>query len=367
MWGRLGYPRRALRLHAAAAAIVAEHDGEVPDDVDDAAGAARRRRLHRERGRVASRIGSAPSCSTPTSAGCSRGSFGGVEFPATAVTARRARLGADAAARRRRDGGDLGVAVMELGALVCTAPAPAVRRLPGRRPVRVASGRPPGVRRAAAQVQTYAGTDRQVPRPHARRCSATATAPVDRAPVATAWDEAVQRDRALDVPARRRAGRRAPRRPLRPARDADRAAADPMAARAHATAKGRHSSDRSARCRATRSSSAGLLGRPLAAERPLDRGRRRDSVGLGLAAEGERRASVPSPSTSTSTIWPGTHLAVEDLLGEHVLDLALDRAAQRPGAEHRVEATRRQQLLGRLGQLERHVAVLHPDLDGAIM
>src|SRR4051794_5747331 len=29
-WGRLGYPRRALRLHAAATAIVAEHGGAVP-------------------------------------------------------------------------------------------------------------------------------------------------------------------------------------------------------------------------------------------------------------------------------------------------------------------------------------------------
>ena len=34
-WGRLGYPRRALRLHAAATAIVAEHGGEVPSDYDD--------------------------------------------------------------------------------------------------------------------------------------------------------------------------------------------------------------------------------------------------------------------------------------------------------------------------------------------
>lgn len=31
-WGRLGYPRRALRLHAAATAIVADHHGEVPRD-----------------------------------------------------------------------------------------------------------------------------------------------------------------------------------------------------------------------------------------------------------------------------------------------------------------------------------------------
>ena len=31
-WDRLGYPRRALRLHAAATTIVARHDGEVPAD-----------------------------------------------------------------------------------------------------------------------------------------------------------------------------------------------------------------------------------------------------------------------------------------------------------------------------------------------
>ena len=33
-WGRLGYPRRALRLHAAAGAIVERHDGEVPASYD---------------------------------------------------------------------------------------------------------------------------------------------------------------------------------------------------------------------------------------------------------------------------------------------------------------------------------------------
>lgn len=33
-WGRLGYPRRALRLHASAQAIVRCHDGRVPGDVD---------------------------------------------------------------------------------------------------------------------------------------------------------------------------------------------------------------------------------------------------------------------------------------------------------------------------------------------
>ncbi len=34
-WGRLGYPRRALRLHACAVAIVDHHGGQVPLDVDE--------------------------------------------------------------------------------------------------------------------------------------------------------------------------------------------------------------------------------------------------------------------------------------------------------------------------------------------
>lgn len=34
-WGRLGYPRRALRLHGAAVQIVADHEGKVPQDLDD--------------------------------------------------------------------------------------------------------------------------------------------------------------------------------------------------------------------------------------------------------------------------------------------------------------------------------------------
>src|SRR5215472_17824721 len=33
-WGRLGYPRRALRLHAAARVISERHGGEVPRSID---------------------------------------------------------------------------------------------------------------------------------------------------------------------------------------------------------------------------------------------------------------------------------------------------------------------------------------------
>ena len=58
-------------------------------------------------------------------------------------------------------------------------------------------------------------------------------------------------------------------------------------------------------------------------------------------------ACGPSPSTSTSTIWPGRTSPYEQLLGQHVLDLALHGPAQRPRAEHRVETALREQLLGR--------------------
>ena len=41
MWGRLGYPRRAMRLHDCAVALVERHGGEVPDRPGRAARAAR--------------------------------------------------------------------------------------------------------------------------------------------------------------------------------------------------------------------------------------------------------------------------------------------------------------------------------------
>src|SRR4051795_12501678 len=34
-WGRLGYPRRALRLHAACTEVVESHDGELPTTVGE--------------------------------------------------------------------------------------------------------------------------------------------------------------------------------------------------------------------------------------------------------------------------------------------------------------------------------------------
>src|SRR4051794_10492779 len=84
-WGRLGYPRRALRLHAAAVAIVERHGGEVPADYAPL--------------RALPGTGASPAAAIATFASGRRhvvldtnvrGVFAraieGVEFPATAVT-----------------------------------------------------------------------------------------------------------------------------------------------------------------------------------------------------------------------------------------------------------------------------------------
>ena len=67
-WGRLGYPRRALALHACATAIAERHGNVVPEDVDALLALPGHRRLHgpRDRGLRARRTGT-PS-STRTSA-----------------------------------------------------------------------------------------------------------------------------------------------------------------------------------------------------------------------------------------------------------------------------------------------------------
>ena len=59
----------------------------------------------------------------------------------------------------------------------------------------------------------------------------------------------------------------------------------------------------------------------------------------------------------------GAQLTEEHLLGHGVLDLALHGAAQRTSAQHRVEASRGEQVLGRGRELEAHVLVLEPDLE----
>jgi A/G-specific adenine glycosylase len=197
-WGRLGYPRRALRLHAAATAMTERHGGRVPEDhaellalpgIGEYTAAAVASFAFRQRHavldtnvrRVFARIED------------------GVEYPANATTAAERRtarelLPADAPTAAR-----WAVAVMELGALVCTARNPACERCPiadrcaWRQAGRPAHQGPP------RRGQTYAGTDRQVRgRLLAVLREVAGDGEVPQADLDAVWHDPVQRARALD-------------------------------------------------------------------------------------------------------------------------------------------------------------------------
>ena len=72
----------------------------------------------------------------------------GVEFPAASVTKAERALAESLVPDEQP--ATWAVAVMELGALVCTAASPALRDLPDQRPVRLEHCRPSGVRRTTA-------------------------------------------------------------------------------------------------------------------------------------------------------------------------------------------------------------------------
>ncbi len=194
-WGRLGYPRRALRLHATAVAIVTNHGGAVPDSyealralpgVGDYTAAAVAAFAYRQRQvvldtnvrRVLGRVVS------------------GVEFPARSVAKAERAVAESLLPEDAPTAATWSVAVMELGALVCTADRP---KCPACPVVDACAwhtaGRPPydGPPRP---VQTYAGTDRQC---RGRLLAVLRDAPgsVPRARLDEAWDDAPQRERCL--------------------------------------------------------------------------------------------------------------------------------------------------------------------------
>ena len=195
-WGRLGYPRRALRLHACALTVTSRHGGAVPDRLDqlralpgvgEYTAAAVLAFAHRRRAvvldtnvrRVLARV--CDGVSTPTAASPVR---------AERLTAERLLPADDQVAAR------WSVALMELGALVCKVREPRCEACPVAAHCRwLADGRPAGS--TAPRRQTYAGTDRQ--------CRGTLLAvlrgsdvPVSGGQLAQAWVDEVQRARALD-------------------------------------------------------------------------------------------------------------------------------------------------------------------------
>jgi A/G-specific adenine glycosylase len=193
-WGRLGYPRRALRLHAAATAIVQRHGGEVPSERaallalpgvgDYTAGAVasfafgdRQVVLDTNVRRVFARV------------------MGGLQHPAAAVTATERRLAADLLPEV--DAPRWAAATMELGAVVCTARSPRCADCPVSDLCRWRAAGYPQHDGPARRGQAWAGTDRQC-RGRLMAVLRDSIGPVEQPALEAAWDEEVQRERCLD-------------------------------------------------------------------------------------------------------------------------------------------------------------------------
>jgi A/G-specific adenine glycosylase len=194
-WGRLGYPRRALRLHAAAVAIVERHGGEVPASYDD--------------------LIALPGVGDYTAAAISSFAYGhahvvldtnvrrvfartvtGVEFPASSVT--RAERDVASGLLPEYDAATWAVAVMELGALVCTAATPGCGRCPVAALCAWRAAGHPAYDGPARKVQTWAGTDRQC-RGRLLTVLRDSAGPVHRSRLDAAWTDPTQRERCLQT------------------------------------------------------------------------------------------------------------------------------------------------------------------------
>ena len=158
-WGRLGYPRRALRLHSCAVAIATEHDGVVPNSYDELVA------LPGIGDYTASAVvsfafgGRATVLDTNVRRLIARAESGIANCP-TSVT-RAERIVADALVPDEDvRAAKWAVASMELGALVCTARSPQCEVCPIRDSCRwVIDGRPDNA--PARRGQPWKGTDRQ--------------------------------------------------------------------------------------------------------------------------------------------------------------------------------------------------------------
>ncbi|MFI5428976.1 A/G-specific adenine glycosylase [Aeromicrobium sp. UC242_57] len=193
-WGRLGYPRRALRLHAAAVAIVEHHEGEVP----------------RTRAELLALpgVGDYTAAAIESFAFCGRAVvldtnvrrvfarvISGVEFPSQSVTA--AERGLATELLPSVDAHRWAAATMELGAIVCTARTPACEACPVASTCRWRAAGFPAYDGPPRRGQAWEGTDRQC-RGRLMAVLREAHGPVPKSALDLVWPDAAQRERALD-------------------------------------------------------------------------------------------------------------------------------------------------------------------------
>lgn len=192
-WGRLGYPRRAMRLHAAAVTITEEHGGRVPDSYEA--------------------LIALPGVGDYTAAAVISFAFGGravvmdvnirrflaryfqsqPSAPAHITAAERALAEALVPAV---DPAKWAAATMELGQTICTAREPACDRCPVAAGCAWLAAGKPGADQRTTRPQRYEGTDRYVRGLIMARLRDGPATPAD---LRAVWpDHPEQLDRALD-------------------------------------------------------------------------------------------------------------------------------------------------------------------------
>lgn len=195
-WGKLGYPRRALRLHEAASAIATEHGDVVPEDVDT--------------------LLALPGVGTYTARAVAAFAYGRrapvVDTNVRRVVARAVHGAGDAGnPSPKRDLADvdallpeddasaakMSAALMELGQTVCTVRSPACESCPIVHDCAWQHAGRPAYAGPPKKVQRFAGTDRQV-RGLLLDVLRGADGPVARERLDAVWSDAGQRDQCLD-------------------------------------------------------------------------------------------------------------------------------------------------------------------------
>lgn len=192
-WGRLGYPRRALRLHATAATIAREHGGQVPRTYDE--------------------LCALPGVGDYTATAVLAFAFGQPGLPLDVnvrrvlarVVSGKARPAAHITAAEReiartllpeQAGARWAAAVMELGALICTAADPLCDECPVVAECAWRSAGYPDSGFPARRQPTYEGSDRQA-RGALLAIMREAPTAVSQHQLDSAWPDAGQRARAL--------------------------------------------------------------------------------------------------------------------------------------------------------------------------
>jgi A/G-specific adenine glycosylase len=194
-WGRLGYPRRAIRLHAAATVITAEHGGAVPDTYEE--------------------LRALPGVGDYTASAVLAFAFGrrqpvldtnvrrvlarvvsGAEFPPPSVTAGERALATDLLPDDDPTAATWSVAVMELGALVCGAGSPHCAACPVADLCAWRLAGHPAYDGPPRRGQAWAGTDRQC-RGRLMALARDADRPVSPRALERVWPDPEQRTRCL--------------------------------------------------------------------------------------------------------------------------------------------------------------------------